>query len=134
LGVPEAGKDYVLGEAFPHEADFDQLEGLSLTKGCFVGQEVVSRMEHRGAVRKRVVPVDGSAPLVAHTQVRAGSAAIGTLGSVAGKHGLALLRLDRAAEARAKGEALLADGIALTVRKPEWATFDLESSASAASP
>jgi len=53
--------------------------------------------------------------------------------SVAGKHGLALLRLDRAAEARAKGEALLADGIALTVRKPEWATFDLESSASPAS-
>ena len=57
LGVPEGGKDYALGDTFPHEALFDQLNGVSFEKGCYVGQEVVSRMQHRGTARKRVVPV-----------------------------------------------------------------------------
>ena len=48
LGIPEGGKDYALGDTFPHEANFDLLGGISFTKGCFVGQEVVSRMQHRG--------------------------------------------------------------------------------------
>src|SRR5262249_2386411 len=64
LGVPEGGKDYVLGDTFPHEADLDQLDGVSFSKGCFVGQEVVSRMQNRGSVRKRVVPIEGLSPLV----------------------------------------------------------------------
>ena len=59
LGVPEGGRDYAFGDAFPHEALFDQLNGVDFDKGCFVGQEVVSRMEHRGTARKRIVPVDG---------------------------------------------------------------------------
>ena len=52
LGVPEGGKDYAFGDAFPHEAGFDQLNGVSFTKGCYVGQEVVSRMQNRGTVRR----------------------------------------------------------------------------------
>ena len=63
LGVPEGGRDYAFGDTFPHEALFDQLNGVDFNKGCFVGQEVVSRMEHRGTARKRVVPVEGDAPL-----------------------------------------------------------------------
>src|SRR5262249_52810474 len=59
LGVPEAGKDYPLGDTFPHEADFDLLNGVSFRKGCFVGQEVVARMHNRATVRKRVVPIAG---------------------------------------------------------------------------
>src|SRR4029079_9205810 len=35
LGVPEGGKDYAFADAFPHEADMDQLGGVSFTKGCF---------------------------------------------------------------------------------------------------
>jgi folate-binding protein YgfZ len=61
LAVPEGGRDYIFGDAFPHEALFDQLGGVSFSKGCFVGQEVVSRMEHRGTARKRVVPVSFAA-------------------------------------------------------------------------
>ena len=58
LGVPEGGKDYAFGDTFPHEANLDLLNGVSFTKGCFVGQEVVSRMQHRGTARKRVVIVE----------------------------------------------------------------------------
>jgi folate-binding protein YgfZ len=116
LGVPEGGKDYALGDTFPHEADLDLLNGISFTKGCFIGQEVVARMKHKGVVRKRVVPVEAEAPLRSGAPVMVGEAEIGRIGSVAGVRGLALIRLDRHAEARAKGQALLADGIEIRVR------------------
>jgi folate-binding protein YgfZ len=134
LGVPEGDKDYALGDTFPHEANFDQLNGISFTKGCFVGQEVVSRMQNRANVRKRVVPVDGEAPLAPGAEVKAGDVAIGAVGSVAGTRALALLRLDRAAEAKAKGVALTAGGVAIRLRKPDWATFDVAPSAAAEAP
>lgn len=125
LGVPEGGHDFVYGDAFPHEADMDQLAGVSFSKGCYVGQEVVSRMQHRGTARKRLVQVTGAGPLVAGAAITAGTANIGSITSVAGAHGLALVRLDRAADLKAKGEALMADGIAIELVKPAWATFDL---------
>ena len=64
LGVPRGGLDFIYGDAFPHETDMDQLAGVDFAKGCYVGQEVVSRIEHRGTARKRVVPIafDGSRP------------------------------------------------------------------------
>jgi hypothetical protein len=134
FGVPEGGKDYLLGDTFPHEADLDQLSGVSFTKGCFVGQEVVSRMQHRGLARKRVVPIEGKAPLTPGAEVKAGSAAIGTVGSVAASSALALVRLDRAAEAAAKGQRLLAGDVEIALRKPSWATFDLAAAASTGGP
>src|SRR5271169_259933 len=57
LGIPHGGIDFRYGDAFPHETDMDQLGGVDFAKGCYVGQEVVSRIEHRGIARARVVPV-----------------------------------------------------------------------------
>ena len=124
VGVPEGGRDYIFGDAFPHEAMFDQLNGVDFKKGCFVGQEVVSRMEHRGTARKRIVGVEGAGQLPAPgTEIMAGSMPIGTLGSVAGSSGLALLRLDRAEEAKAVGTPLRAGEVTIAVRIPAWARF-----------
>jgi tRNA-modifying protein YgfZ len=120
LGVPEGGRDYAFGDTFPHEANLDLLNGISFTKGCFVGQEVVSRMQHRGGARKRVVIVEADAPLVPGAEIVAGAATIGTVGSVAGQRALALVRLDRAEEAKAKGEPLAAAGVALSIRLPDY--------------
>ena len=132
-GVPEGGRDYAFGETFPHEALFDQLNGVDFKKGCYVGQEVVSRMEHRGLARKRIVPVEGDAPLPARgTPVEAGGVPIGELGSVAGASGLASLRLDRAEEALAKGSALMAGGVRITLRQPAFARFAVPVTAPAA--
>lgn len=112
LGVPEGGKDYGFGEAFPHEALFDQLHGVSFTKGCYVGQEIVARMEHRGTARKRIVRISGVGALpVASTEVLAGEVVIGEMGSSAGSNGLALLRLDRVNEFAAKGVGLTCGGV-----------------------
>ncbi len=124
LGVPRGGLDFIYGDAFPHETDMDQLGGVDFDKGCFVGQEVVSRIEHRGTARTRVVPVsfDGFAP-EAGTPVSAGDKAVGTLGSSAQGHGLAMLRLDRTADALASGQTLTAGGIEMRLVKPAWAQF-----------
>jgi folate-binding Fe-S cluster repair protein YgfZ len=81
-----------------------------------------------------VVPIEGEAALTPGVEVQAGAATIGTVGSVAGKLALALLRLDRAAEAKAKGQALTAHGVPLALRKPDWATFDLAPAAAAEAP
>jgi folate-binding protein YgfZ len=130
LGVPEGGKDYAFDDTFPHEALFDQLVGVSSTKGCYVGQEVVARMQNRGIVRKRVVPVIGAGALPAPaTAIVAGGVEIGRLGSVADERGLALIRLDRAAEFADRGEILLAGDIPVRIALSSWATFSLASTA-----
>jgi tRNA-modifying protein YgfZ len=124
LGVPRGGLDFMYGDAFPHEADMDQLAGVDFDKGCYVGQEVVSRIEHRGTARNRIVPVtaDGFVP-DAGIPVMAGEKQVGTTGSAAGERGLAMLRLDRVADAMAAGLPLTAGGVMLSMRKPGWATF-----------
>ena len=55
--------------------------------------------------------------------VTAGEKQVGTLGSTAKGRGLALLRLDRVADALAGGTPLDAGGIALRLMKPDWARF-----------
>jgi len=135
LGVPEGGKDYAFGDTFPHEALLDVLNGIAFDKGCYVGQEVVARMHHRGLARRRIVPVKGDHDLPATgTEVLAGEIAIGRLGSVSGSLGLALVRLDRAAEALQKGDPITAGGVAITLAKPEWATFDVPVAKASAKP
>ncbi len=123
-GVPRGGLDFTYGDAFPHETDMDQFHGIDFDKGCYVGQEVVSRMQHRGVARTRIVPVafDGFAPEDG-IAVTAGEKTIGTMGSAADGRGLAMLRLDRLEDAITSGTPLLAGGITLRPRKPDWAGF-----------
>lgn len=131
LGVPEGGRDYAFGDTFPHEALFDQLNGVDFAKGCFVGQEVVSRMQHRGTARKRVIPVEGDAPLVAGATIEAGETPLGDIGSVSGATGLALVRLDRAETAAASGTPLTAGEVTITLHRPAFAKFDVPTPLSA---
>ena len=122
LGVPRGGVDFVYGDAFPHEADMDQLGGVDFAKGCYVGQEVVSRIEHRGIARTRAVALryDGAAP-ASGAPITAGERQVGTMGSAARGRGIALVRLDRVAEA--EQTALAAGGIPIRLIKPDWARF-----------
>jgi folate-binding protein YgfZ len=133
LGVPRGGVDFAYGDAFPHETDMDQLGGVDFDKGCYVGQEVVSRVEHRSTARTRIVPVsyDGGAP-EAGVPVMAADKQIGTMGSAAGGRGLASLRLDRLADALAAGTAIVAGGVEIHATKPDWARFAWPTKAKAA--
>jgi folate-binding protein YgfZ len=124
LGIPEGGQDFIYGDTFPHEADMDQLAGVDFTKGCFIGQEVVSRMQHRGTARTRVVPIayEDMAPL-AGVEVKIGDKAAGFLGSAANGRGLAKLRLDRVEDGLAANEPLTAGNLPIKLVKPDWAKF-----------
>lgn len=126
IGVPAAVHDYTLGDTFPHEAGWDQLNGVDFAKGCFVGQEVVSRMQHRGTARKRAVPVQAASALPPrNTEITADEVPVGKLGSSHGNNGIAMLRLDRVQNAYQAGAELVANGITLWPRKPAWAEFQL---------
>ena len=123
LGVPRGGEDFIYGDAFPHEADMDQLAGVDFDKGCYVGQEVVSRVEHRGSARSRIVPVIYEFAPASGQPVMAGEKEVGTLMSAVRGHGLAMIRLDRVADALAAGTPLLCGNLPIRVVKPAWATF-----------
>ncbi len=125
LGIPEGGRDFAYGDAFPHEALLDQTGGVSFKKGCYIGQEVVSRMQHRGTARTRVVPVvfDGGIAAETGAEAVAGGKPLGRIGSAANGRALALLRLDRVADAQAAGEPLLGGGMAFTLSKPDFIRF-----------
>jgi len=96
--------------------------GVDFDKGCYVGQEVVSRMEHRGTARRRIVLASG-AGLTALSEITAGGKPIGQLTSTASGHGLALVRLDRAKEAMDQGQPILAGLGPVTLALPPWARF-----------
>lgn len=122
--VPEGGRDFTFGDAFPHDVDMDDLGGLDFRKGCYVGQEIVSRMEHRGTARRRAVAVASNIPLPAiGTLIEADGKPIGTLGSSNGSSGIALIRLDRAKRALDQGTPLTAEGAPLQVALPAFAHF-----------
>ncbi|MCF6199719.1 MAG: folate-binding protein [Hyphomicrobiaceae bacterium] len=128
LGIPEAGHDFTYGGCFPHDIAMDQLKGIGFKKGCYVGQEVVSRMQHRGTARKRPMIIIGERDLPnisAETPVKiqAEGSMIGTLGSVSGPMGLAEIRLDRAAKALANGKKFDVDGLPVLLQKPTWSDY-----------
>jgi hypothetical protein len=125
LGIPLGGRDVLFGDAFPHEALLDQIGGVSFRKGCYIGQEVVSRMQHRGTARTRIVPIafdDGIVPEEG-TPASAGDKPLGRVGTCAQGRGLAMLRLDRVADALAEGRTLEAGGLAFTLAKPDFIRF-----------
>ncbi|MEQ8403915.1 MAG: hypothetical protein RKE49_02375 [Oceanicaulis sp.] len=112
-GVPEYGADYGAGEVFSTDVNHDRLNGIDYKKGCFVGQEVASRMHRKGGVRKRTLRLafDGEAP-ARGAAVTGGETPLGAITSSAGPHALALLRTDRAAKAIEAGEPISAGGAA----------------------
>jgi folate-binding protein YgfZ len=118
-GVPRGGLDFMYSDAFPHEANMDRLYGVDFDKGCYVGQEVVSRMQHRGTARTRIVRVtlEDFSPETG-IPVMAGDKQVGTMGSTAGGKGLALVRIDRVADALDAGLALTSGGLPMHLADP----------------
>ncbi|TPW33433.1 folate-binding protein YgfZ [Martelella alba] len=120
-GVAEMNRDYASQDAFPHDVLMDRNGALSFTKGCYVGQEVVSRMQHRGTARRRVAHVAAAGNLPASgTVLIAAGKPVGTLGTISGTDGLAIVRIDRIGEAEAAGQPVTADGLAVTVTPFAW--------------
>jgi hypothetical protein len=127
-GLAEGGHDFDSGEIYPHEANFDQIGALSFRKGCFIGQEVVSRMEHRGTARSRILPchVEGSLPAKG-SEITAAGKIIGNACSGLGDRMLGLLRLDRLEDAVNRGLPLMAGETRIAAAKAPWARYSVAS-------
>lgn len=122
-GVAELGPDFAADQLFPHDIGMDLLGGVDFKKGCYIGQEVVSRMQHRGTARRRPVIVAGvDAPK--GTAVLAGGREAGTIGTPVDGKAVAIARLDRF-----DGGEITVGGKPVTVTLPAWANYGLGESA-----
>jgi tRNA-modifying protein YgfZ len=118
LGIPKGGVDFAYADIFPHDANLDLLHGVDFEKGCYVGQEVVSRMRHRGGARKRIVRLTLAGPAPERgAPVLAGETTVGVLGSATGTCALAMVRLDRIDEAREAGRSLTVGGVGVALQR-----------------
>jgi len=123
LGVPDLARDAAADEVFALEALLEELNGVDFQKGCFVGQENVSRMKRRATTRKKFCPIvfEGETPAPG-TPVMAGAAELGSVRSGVAGRAMALLRLDRALETTAP---LTADGRQVRIDPPAWLILPL---------
>jgi folate-binding protein YgfZ len=119
LGLPDGSRDMESEKSVLLEAGFDELHGISWTKGCYMGQELTARTRYRGLVKRRLLPVHGNADLPpSGTPVMHQDREVGVMRSSLGGHGLALLRLDAIA-----ADGLLAAGQTIQPRVPDWAVL-----------
>ena len=119
LGIPDSA-DLPPDQVFALDAGFEELEGVSFKKGCYVGQEVTARMKHRASARKRFLMADVPGEIPFGTSLEAGGRELGTLASGKDCHALALVRLDRLEDAQAKETPITAAGREVILRKPGW--------------
>lgn len=132
-GVAESGSDFALSDVFPHDVLMDKNGGVDFKKGCYVGQEVVSRMQHRGTARRRVATLTAQTDLPVTSEpgteldIRAGDKPVGSLGTISGQSALAIVRTDRVADALAQDIPLSVDGIPVTLTLPGWAGLSFKS-------
>lgn len=115
LGLPDGSRDLEAGKTLLLEAGFDELQGISWTKGCYLGQELTARTKYRALLKRRLFPVAvaGAMP-PAGTPVMAAGVEVGSLRSGCAGRALAMLRLD------ALERELSAGGVLVAVRRPGW--------------
>jgi folate-binding protein YgfZ len=117
LGLPDGARDLEAEKSVLLEAGFDELDGISWSKGCYMGQELTARTKYRGLLKKRLFPVAVEGPLPARGTpvLREDGAELGEMRSGRDGLGLALLRMPVVA-----GQALRCGEAVLTARVPAW--------------
>lgn len=122
LGIPNRPEDFPSDKAYPLECNFAELNGVSFTKGCFIGQEVTARLKHKSELRRRLLPVDVECeqPLEECDIISSDGAKLGTL--LPGQNGkaLALVRLKEMSEAKTSEASMTAGGAVVKIVIPEW--------------
>ena len=93
LAIPDGSRDAQIGVSTLEELNITKINGVSFTKGCYVGQELTARMEHRGLAKKHLYPVTLlSGPNTSSNDIYHGDELIGELRSHCNGMALALLR------------------------------------------
>jgi folate-binding protein YgfZ len=118
-GLPDGSRDMEADRSVLLEAGFDELDGVSWSKGCYMGQELTARTKYRGLVKRRLVPVtvDGPLPPLGSPVLRDG-VEVGTMRSGRDGIGLASLRLDAIGATLHCAEATLVGSVPGWMRLP----------------
>ncbi|KAF0118926.1 MAG: aminomethyltransferase [Rhodospirillaceae bacterium] len=121
LGLPDGSRDMVVERSGILECGFEELNGVDFNKGCYVGQEVITRSKYRGVLKKRLMPVaiDGPVPDPG-TPLWLEEREAGEMRSAVEGIGLAVLWLDALAEAQRTARPIHTGSTRLTPRPPEW--------------
>ena len=121
LGIPDLSQDLIREKDFALEGLMDELHGIDFHKGCYVGQEMTSRMKRRGTLKQKLCRIKiGNKEIAFDTPIIANNTEIGFVRSNNGECGMALVRFDRWHDAAQTGEKLLANGVEVTIEPPEW--------------
>lgn len=121
LGVPDLGADLLVEKDFILEGLMDEMCGVDFHKGCYVGQEMTSRMKRRTTVKTKLCRVryEGAAPAF-ETPILADGWEVGRMRTGGPGHGLALIRFDRVQKALNEGQELRAGDKAIRLDPPNW--------------
>ena len=124
LGIPKGYKDMIPDRSIPLESGVQDLNAISWTKGCYIGQELMARTRYRGEIRKRLFPVELTvgnfktlAPIVSETGDK-----VGDLYSFQKNQGIARLKID------VIQKPLFLEGALLKVHQPNWMNLVIETS------
>jgi folate-binding protein YgfZ len=126
LGIPEGFEEFGISKAVPQEFNLDYLHGIDYRKGCYVGQELVITVHHKGQVRKRILPVNVNKG----TQLNLGDELVldtakdskrapGKVICSNGNLGLAMMRLSEL-ESSKSHFVRTSDGCPVSVSIPQW--------------
>ncbi|MFT4347207.1 YgfZ/GcvT domain-containing protein [Bartonella ancashensis] len=121
--ITESSQDYEIGKVFPHDINYDQIDGVSFNKGCYIGQEIVSRMHHRRTARRRILIVKGQNLLMPRADIKAGNKVLGQLGTCVENEALVLMRIDHVKDAMTQEIPLTVNNHPVTVSIPENVNF-----------
>ena len=130
LGVPDLARDLLTEKDFILEGLMDEMGGVDFKKGCYVGQEMTSRMKRRTTVRSKLCRIEFAGPEPAFdAPISADGWEVGRIRTTSSGQGLALIRFDRVDKARADGHVLAVDGQPIKLTPPDWMVVPEMSSA-----
>ena len=115
LGLSDPGYDFAKDELYPIDANLDLLNAIDFHKGCFIGQELTSRMKRRGQIKNRILPLRQDGQLNRGAEILSGERKIGEVLISSQKAALGLMRLDRL-----EGGIATSGGTDITVDTPVW--------------
>ena len=114
LGVAEGAAELGVDKTLWLEANAVELNGVSFTKGCYVGQENTARMHHRDKVRRRLLAVTLATDPGEERALMDGARVAGELRASEGMIGIAWLRMEYASAPLTLG------GAPVAVVWPDW--------------
>ncbi len=120
LGIPDLSRDLIREQDFALEGLLDELGAIDFQKGCYVGQEMTSRMKRRGTLKQKLCRFRAQTLIPFGAKIMANDTEIGEIRTNNGEYGIALLRFDRWREAAQNGQTLLAEGQEITIDPPDW--------------